>query len=422
VLVGDIIIGCRELIPDLPRSVASPVAGVGITAAVAAAAGSSLLPGTYYAVITASNQWGEAAYSAVAAAGPFVVGANQGINITAITGLPPGANSVWIYLGYQSGGPYTIAFGPFASTSTPILLSTAGIPKQPPTRSTAYYPDSDGTTFSAYTVYRWLQEAMEEASKICGGIPDNGGLQTQLNMSQYVINGIWSKFDHAWWDGYPVGITGRDDLFLRNVLTGYPRSAVLQYSADRQVFELQPQPNRAGGFTTLAAPMGISDGTASLTSFGGFLLPLGMMQIGTEYINFGAVNGTTVQGIVRGLGGSTQQAWPMGTPVYELNFHWAGMRQITPGQLQYLPGQSGLTMPLPPSWKTALIEYMLYRANMVQKLKQEADGHFQMFHNMMNTYMRGNKQVAGPRQVGGQAGSGSLETYQGAGPFRIIIP
>jgi hypothetical protein len=411
VLVGDPLIAARALMPDLPRTLPPPA---GLVAGVVAVVGSTLPAGTYSVVFTFTNIWGETQPSAAVTG--LVVGANQGIQITApLFNTNPAATGCRAY--------FALAGQPFiqyqAATVIPFTISTFGLPGTPPTRNTSFYPDSDGSFLSAYTLYDWLNDALTVASYVCQGIPDITGIQLFSGTGMYVMPGIWDKFENCWYDGYPVAFDARSGAFYRNVLSGITFIGILQTNSDRQILELQPQPSRSGGSTTLSANIGITDTTIPLTAISQIGLALGLVQVGTEIISYSTQSGGNLVGCVRGLGGTQQSAWVAGTVVNELNFRFGGLRLAQ--QVRYQPGMSGITLQVPPGWKPALVDYLVGKFREGEQNMQGAGESLKKFTAFLKDTQRGTKQVAGPRQVGAvtPAGDGYPSASSGG---RIIVP
>lgn len=220
-LVGDVILGARVRINDLPRAIpAAPI--VTITTAIVTPTGATLPAGSYYIVLTFLNNWGETLASSEV--GPIAITAGQGIQIATVSPLPAGTTSVKAYYGTVSTQENQFV----QSSSIPFTISAPGIAGVPPTRNTTYYPDADGQRVSAFTLYQWLNKALDRASVLSNGIPDMTCLATVLNQTMYELIGRWAYFDHGWWDGYQITLGGRDTLFYRNVVPGVVRVGVLQ--------------------------------------------------------------------------------------------------------------------------------------------------------------------------------------------------
>lgn len=414
-LIGDIITASRVLMPDLPRTIPGPA---GLAAAVIGVGGSTLPVGTYNLIFTWTNQWGETIGSNIVTG--LVVGANQGIQVTApLFNTNPSATGCRAYFAL-TGQPF-IQFQ--ASTVLPFTISTPGAPGTPPTRNTSFYPDSDGNMVSAYTLYDWLNDALTVAAYICKGIPDVTGIQTISGQGFYTLNGIWDKLENVWYDGFPVAFDARSGAFYRNVLSGITFIGILQVSSDRQILEFQPQPSRSGGNTTLSSAIGATDTSIPLTAISQIGLALGMVQIGNppnqEIITYSTLSGGSLVGCSRGLGGTQQRAWPNGTAVSELNFRFGGLRLNQ--QVTYIPGQSSVTLQVPPGWKPALIDYLVGKFREAEQNPQSAGESLKKFTAFCKDYLKGTKQTAGPRQLGSSSPAGDGYPSASSGG-RLIIP
>ena len=390
-LVGDIIISARRLMPDLPRTL-PPAAGLAVSPI---AVGATLPPGTYNVVFAWVNQWGETPVSAPVS---VTLAAGQGFQVTApAMNINPNANGIKVYFALQ-GQPYVQMW----TGTTGMIVFQPGYPGVPSVRNSSFFPDADGPMVSSWTVYDWLNEALTNAAYICKGIPDTSGIQMVSGNGMYQLPGIWDKFENSWYDGYPVAFDARGGAFYRNRLSGITFIAILQTSADKQVFELQPQPSRSGGSTTSSAPVLITDSTITLTNIAQFGLTLGMAQLGIppnhEIVSYSSISGNQLTGVVRGLGGTQQVAWTTGTIVNELNFRFGGLRLNS--QTQYYPGQSATTLQVPPGWKAPLVDYLVGRFRELEKNTQASGASMSKFEKFLGSYTRGTKQTAGPRQVG----------------------
>jgi hypothetical protein len=411
VLVGDAIISARALMPDLPRTLPPPS---GLTVGVVAAIGSTLPAGVYSLLFTFTNIWGETPPSAIVAG--LNIGVNQGIQITApLFNTNPAATGCRVYFALP-GQPY-VQYQ--RSTVIPFTISSPGLPGTPPTRNTSFYPDSDGPMVSAYTLYDWLNDGLTVAAHVAHGIPDMSGIQMVSGTGMYIFPGMWDKLENIWYDGFPVAFDARSGAFYRNTLSGITFIGILQTNSDRQVMELQPQPSRSGGNTTLSASIGITDVTIPLAAIGNIGLPLGMAQIGDEIVTYSSFNGGNLVGCVRGMGGTQQAAWAGGTAVKELNFRFGGLRLNQ--QVRYSPGDSMITLQVPPGWKPALVDYLVGKFREAEQNSQGAGESLKKFTAFVKDYTRGTKQTAGPRQVGNvtPAGDGYPSASSGG---RIIVP
>jgi hypothetical protein len=419
-LAGDLILGCRVRINDLPRTLPAPSVAASVSIVVAP---STLPIGNYYIVLTFTNSFGQTI--ATPESGPFnIADAAHSLQVTApaIASIP-GATGINVYYGQAVGGENQW----LPASSLPFTISGLGNPGIPPTRNTSFYPDVDGQRISAYTIYQWLNKALDIASNISDGIPDMTALPTVANQAMYQLIGQWMKIDHGWWDGYGISLGGRDDLFYRNVVPGVVRTGVLQQVSNNYIIELQPQPNRSGGSTTINGAITISANSIIATDVSGFKLPFGMALLGVppdptkcEVISFSTISGNTLGGVIRGMGGTVQQAWPTLTPIAEANLRLSGMRSfISPS---FAPGDSLKTLPIPSGWSYPIEDFMVSRFRETEGNVSEANRLMQSFERSIKDYLKGNKLTAGPRQVGAPGQSG-MDTYPMAGSGgRWIIP
>ena len=408
-LVGDVIISARELIPDMPQVLPAPSAAP--TAAVVAVGGSTLAAGVYFLVCSFRTPWGETTPSAEA--GPFTVGANQGIQITAPL-LPPNASVLRVYLTVPGGGSGNeIQF--VESPTVPFTISTpppsTGLPA---TRNSAFLPDTDGLRkFSAGTLYRWLNKGLARLTRNVGGIQDYSGVASVSGQPLYTVVGQWKKLTGLWYDGYPLGFGNQSNFFRRNVIqSSVLASGAMSIVRDIQVMEIYYQPLRTAGSTTLSAPMGSLDGNASVTSTGGFLAlgPPMFALIDNEIVGFYALSAAQLTGLIRGVGGTTPATHAINAPVQELNIVLLGKRLFTQ---TFQPGNAANLLPVPLGWEAVLPEYILNMAKKSEQTPQEAAALLKEFDDSCLELLRANRQLLGPTQVG--MGSLGAETVPGFG-------
>jgi hypothetical protein len=412
-LVGEVLLSARELMTDLPQSLTAP----NLVSAVGATIGGGALPiGTYVCYLTTLNAFGESALSSSQSA--VLSGGNNAITIT--WGSIPGSNgNVRVYI--SIGGvvsyyvPVTGPGGTFSILSTATAVPCNGLPN----RATGYLPDTDGQAVSAYAIYRWFNQALEwAAAKNRGGLPDFGGAGTVTGVGNYVMNGYWKKIDNGWYDGYPLGLLSKNNVFRRNPVTGYAGSLTIFQATDRLMVELWPQPARTSGQTTLASPMLITDTTASLTSAAGFVLGFGLVQIGTEIMYYSAISGNTLTGLTRGMNGTVAAAQASSAAVTELNLMISGFRVPA----NYSVGQSTSTLYLPPGWDEALVSYLLYRFRSAEQDDKAAQRYLSEAEKKMSD-LGANRIIAGPRQVQPYGTSGPDTVYGRGSVFGgVILP
>lgn len=419
-LIGDLIIGLREAATDIAglQTLAAP--GAELSAASAVLAGVTLpASATYFVRLAYRTNWGETL--AAAEVGPIVVDATHGIQVTGT--VPPGVASVVAYFGIGSGNEtqYT------AATPLPMNITAPGAPGSPRARSTAYLPDSDGSAFSTFAVYRWINDGLKEASGKCGGgMPDASGIASVAGQGVYVLNGNWWKANKAWYDGYPMGVAGTEAVFRKSKVTGnYSMAFVVSGVSERVIVEVWPQPSRTSGVSTLnggisATALGNIALTPGATSY---VVPFGLAQLGpdaqgrTEIVMYSTVTPSSMTVVLRGLGGTLPIAWATGSSITELNIYFHGYRNAP----IYSVGQAFNTFNAPPGWEPAIQHYLLHRFRMLEKDEKRSQEEYKQFAAIIESLPM--KQVAGPRQI--QVGGGqAIETFSGLGtPFGgVIVP
>ena len=393
-LCGDVILQARFLIPDTPNTLGSVPATIGVVAA----AGSTLPTGTYAAVVTQLNYWGECLAQGETTG--LNVSLNEGIQIQ--SALLPGAVKIRCYLTLPGGSPGSECQF-IESTVSPFTISTPlPLPGNPPTRNTAWNPDTDGQFASCATLYNWLNAGLQIISRGTGGLLDYAGVGSSVGQPLYNVPGQWIELTSVWYDGYWVLGGDRAQFFRRNTITSSVLSSCsMSVVGGQNVLEVFPQPARTAAFTVLATPMAATDTMALLVDTSGFLLPFGFVQIDNEIMAYATISGNQLTGLIRGLGGSLAVAHLPGAPSQELNIFWSGKRQIAP---TYQQGNATTALAIPNGWDQLLIQYVAGRAKLVEHDTQS----FQVFNQEMEKAVKGwalsNAGVARRRQVGGAIG------------------
>lgn len=390
-LVGNPIIAVRSQIPDLPPTLPAPTATASVVSAT-----STFPSGSYFLVVTQRNPWGETIPSAENVA-PLAVGAGQGIQITST--LLPTATAIRAYLTLPGGAAGSeIQF--VESTSSPFTikapLTAAGTP---PTRSTAYMPDSDGSSFGASTSFNWLNEALKRLSRITGGLLDYQGVATQAGNPLYDLEGEWLEITDVWYSGYWIQGGKRQDFFRRNAVTSQVLGGVtISRFTDKQTMEVSYQPDRTSGVTATTGAVTATGTSVGIANSGAFLLPFGFAQIGTETVAYSSLTGNVMGGLIRGIGSSAvPQAWPIGTVVTEFPLFFCGKRIFN---LAYQPGQSGVRLTVPQGWENILTRYMLGQAREAEQDGQNAQRLLKEFEDLGQKWLLSNKGVVRQVQVG----------------------
>lgn len=399
--VGDIILEVRELITDVPQTMAAPIL---TSVTPVTVAGGLIVPGTYFIVLTQTNQWGETGPSTEV--GPITVSLpNNAFQIAwSSASSGPFGTGVKVYAGFSSGQETQWgAVSPIPSTPFTLLALTNN--GAPPIHSSAYNPDTDGGAFAASSLFRWLSQGLTECSRIAGGIMDYTGVSTVQGQPLYVMPGEWQSFSDVWYDGYPVSMIGRNTMFRKNTVQSSVLGAMtISVRDNRVIAEVWPQPARTAEITSTTAPFGLTDITINVADTSGFALPFGFAQLGpvapsltTEIVSYSALTGTTISGCVRGLsGGIAISSVSAGITVQEINLFMNGKRIFT---TPYAAGSSQTVIPVPAGWDELLVNFMLSKAKQAEQDFQESARLRKVFDEQITGWARTNRQLAGPRQI-----------------------
>jgi hypothetical protein len=410
-LVGTAIIGGRETVPDMPSTLPAPTATVTTSGPISA----TLDAGTYCCIVTQRNPWGET-IGATEVTG-IIVSAGQGILVT--SALLPGATTIRAYLtlpGGAAGTEIQFAEGITSPFTISEPLTQAGIP---PTRNTAWLPDTDGGFISAGAIFRWLNQGLALIARESGGFLDYCGVQSVINQPLYQIPGQWNEITSIWYDGYWMAGGDRGQFFRRNNVTSQVlSSATISVASNRMILEVYPQPARTASVTTLSGSMTSQSTTNTVASSTGFLLPFGFMQVDQEIMAYGGISGNTFTGLIRGLGGSAAVAHPNNAPVTELNLFWSGKRQTVQFG-GFAPGSSLSVLPVPSGWEYLLTNYIAGRAKILEHDNQGIQLFTQEMRAEIKSWALTTKTVATRRQIGG---TGSPVVYYPTPAGGLIVP
>lgn len=403
-VVGDLIMGFRSQATDLPQLYPPPT---GTPTAVDGGA-ASIPAGNYYIVFTILTAWGETTVSP-----EFLLTLGVGLHsivVTLPTTLPNGATAFRVYLGTTPGGENQY----IQTTGTTVTFTDliSNVVATPPSRNRAWLPDTDGYQLSAQSAFQWLTEAMEQAASICGGVPDITGIPTVNQQMSYVVSGQWNKLTNAFFDGYPVGFPSKNDVFRRTNNPGIVGSLLVNVVADRLIVECYPPANRTSGSTTTTATMTAASTSVTLAA-SNFVLGFGLASIGSEIVYYDSNASGVLSGLVRGIGGTRPVAHGSGETVQELNLYLAGMSVPR----AYVPGDSAITLQLPPGWSPLLQKFMLSKFRSAERNTQEATSLLQEFQQGFDR-IASSKQILGPVQINPGI-YGGVELFPG-GPFGII--
>jgi len=378
-LVGNIIMQLRRRIPDAPQAFTQtgtpPITPVSDP-------NGQFGPGpVYYFKISFASDFGET--NATPEIGPISLSSGQNafqISLVSVQSPTTGNRTMKVYMGIYPGGETT--FFPIPLIAGVAVYTLTGAPPQvaqpgmPPTRTTYFFPDSDGNFIGAQTAYDLLNEATGEMVKICGGIVDVTGVQSQINQSMYRLDSPFYQFINAWYDGYPMDVVPRSFMYLRNSAAGF--SGILSYEQDGPQSSIQvwPQSNRTGGQNFLEAPLSATANSCLVSDGSGFL-SIGLAQIDDEIVVYSQITagGTVFSGVLRGMGGTDAVAHNRFAPVTELNIRMSGYRLAK----TYSVGDSEQVIQVPQAWERSLVLHMLSQVRSMEQDDQQANQLMQAF-------------------------------------------
>lgn len=420
--VGDIIFAVRSKIPDMPGTLDAPVT---VSVTPQSNAGGLLAAGTLFVKFCYLSSWG------VSLPSPEQTFSFTGKNSLLVTmeddtatasGMPPGAIGFRVYIGTVAGGEnmFQDVIGSTPLINQGLVLGNALVSGTPPTRSTAYLMDTDGNAFGASVVYQWMNEGLNKMARAVGGILDYSGVPTVAGQSMYTALGEWTEITDVWYGGYWVKGGKRMEYFRRNTVTSSILSRVtVSVFSDKQVLEVNYQPDRTSGVTSTTANMATTDTSVAISNPGVFLLPFGFAQIGTEIVAYASLASGQIAGLIRGLGSTVAQAWPSGTVVTELSLFWCGKR-VTMNP--YKPGDSAMNLAAPQGWVAILPKYMLAQAKSSELDNEEMRKLEDQFLKEALDWERANKPIPRFVQVSGSLGSGTTATFDNVLGNGVVIP
>ena len=421
-LVGDVIINARELFPDRCATLAPPINAAGSLQTTQSGGTPTLQAGTYVISATYFTAWGETTPTSL---NPVVVDGTHGINVTLPTAATPaGVSKIRIYYGIGSVNQ----FQDFLSIGFPtgVNITTAGTAGVPPgtaggpLTNRAYLPDTDGSFISAATMYRWFNQALDEASDISGGIQDRTGVGSLVGVALYQLPTVgWKKITNVWYDGYDVFSGSKRDVFRRNVTTAYTTLSVAVTLTPNTVIEAFPQPQRTSGSCTTTGGLTTTSTSVAINPPTNFVLSFGVASISQspafEIVMYSATTGNVLSGLTRGLGGTIPQTFTAGATVTELNFMIDGFRRAVPVNT----GDGFKTLQVPPSWGSLLPIFLLAKFRKAEKEFKEADALMKEFTEKIKAEAMSTKQLSGPVQIGS---SNRGPEIRPSGPWGVIVP
>ena len=376
-LVGDIIMQLRRRIPDAPQ--AFQLTGTPLITAVTDPNGQFGPGPDFWFKVTNTNEFGET--NACPEIGPLTLTGTQNafqISWVSTPSLTSGQRTMKVYIGIYANGETSVQIIPFvAGVAVYTITGQNLVDGLPPSRSTCFFPDSDGNFLGAYSAYDLLNQAITEMVKIAGGIVDVTGVQSSVNQSMYRIDtpsgqGSFYQFTNAWFDGYPMDVVQRSMMYLRNSAAGF--SGILSYEQDgpSSVIQVWPQSNRTGGEASVIGLINPDDNAFFADLGGANFLSIGLAQIDDEVVAYSQVQqqsspglGTyyLFSGVARGMSGTIPTTHQAGAPVTELNIRLSGYRMPP----IYQVGHSAQTLMVPQAWDQALVLHMLSQVRSMEQ-------------------------------------------------------
>lgn len=430
-LVGDALLALREMAADPPSALPAPL----LTSVTPSPTGSTLL----WFTVTQLTPWGESAASLEQA---VTTGAlNSTFTLAGTCSFAATSLRVYFTLAASAGedrySEYPIPSGGIGAFSITFTLSGTGAlgtaaqgaitPGFAPTRSSAWLPDTDGTALSAAALFRWINEGLDATTALAEGIRDVTGMPSTSGQAQYQVISNWRKLTSGFYDGYPITMGSKSDVFRRSNVVGISGVTVLNQDSVVQQVELYPQSSRTSGAGTLTGSLSATATSIPYTPGAtGWVLGFGLALLGpypadpsaNELIYYSGNVSNTLAPCTRGMGGTIAQAWPTGTLVSECNIYFSGIRY----PIHYSRGQSANQLNLPPSWIDALKDYLSARFKQAEQDVEGASAIYKIFEQKCMS-IKGNREVMSPRriQVGGSQGP---ETISGAGGYfgGVILP
>jgi hypothetical protein len=253
------------------------------------------------------------------------------------------------------------------------------------------------------------------------------GIPSTAGQAQYQVVSNWRQLSSGFYDGYPITMGSKSDIFRRSNVTGISGTTVLNQDSVVQQVELYPQSSRTSGNGTLNGALSATATSIPYTpGSSGWVLGFGLALIGqypgdpslNELVYYSGNASNSLAPVTRGMGGTIAQAWPNGIPVYEANIYFSGIRY----PLHYSRGQAVNQLNLPPAWIDALKDYLSSRFKGAEQNVEEQQAMFKLFEAKCQA-IKGNRQVMSPRQVQ-VGGSHGPEVVAGLGGFfgGVILP
>jgi len=380
------------------------------------------LTGTVYFVQTWFTPWGETLPSPEQFA---VMGTDGTLLVNAVA--VPGATKMRVYFGIATGAEAQYQDLDFMTNnilpgnSADMVISTvmtAGA-SLPPSRSSAYLPDSDGGFVSSSLAFLWLNQALRQMVVQLGGIRDISGVAWPSQAAWQVLQNRWTEIENLWWNGWWQVVGTQAGVWLNSPVQSIPGYMSEWSNAGQDIVGLWPQPGQGPATTVLTAPVGLTDTSLTVLNAQTFTEP-GLVQIDNEMILISAPNSNNTQfvGCLRGIGGTTPAVHAIGVSVTQLIAMFTGSR-LAP---DFSPGQSYQLLQLPAGWDVPLDRYMLARFREKEQDGKAAAQLDQEFFGAVETLRSSKDAVPKNRQIGDARVFEAFAGYRTSWPFSILIP
>lgn len=211
-----------------------------------------------------------------------------------------------------------------ATTAGDLVLS---IRSQIPDPVSSTDGSGDGNAFTYATLQRWINQGMNLMAVAAPIIQDWYAIQSQQGMDIYVLPQTTLSVEQLWYDLEPCVRSPEALTIYLNKITskGYYFGPHSIHANPR--LQVWPCSDRTGSTTTLAAALGATDTTITVTSVTGFN-QLGFVQVDSEIILYRTITSSsnTITNLLRGQGGTAAVAHTNGATVTELNIFFKQSR------------------------------------------------------------------------------------------------
>jgi hypothetical protein len=235
-------------------------------------------------------------------------------------------------------------------------------------------PSTDGGLFRAQTLYRFLNDGVKAlATKTNWVIEDWTAVPLTQHLPTYDVDSRWQAFDEVFVKGWRLGLATEGYLMWpQKVESGQSLVYALHNTTDHWNLRLFPAPNYTDTVTTLVGALTATSTSLDVVDVTGFL-PYGFVQVESELIQYYNLTGTTLSGLVRGVGATAAAAHSDTTPVTHCSGWFKGKR--TPKEI--VTATDLLEIPL--SFQYPLQLFVLSRCAQAQNDDASASALMQQF-------------------------------------------